>query len=309
MPVIDQATPQGFANLRVWGVSVQEIGQANDLAGKNIKVFGGMQKGLPLAKPQQSGLLVQGYVFQAFGNWIGVDMTLDIVIAPGSSPTGGKPGGGGTLRAPKNIVLNWKAGTPIGAALKTTLETAFPGYTVKVATSPDVVPSTDQVGFYPTLEQLTQFAGLASLSINKDPKYAGVGITFGPGNVISVSDGTVAPPAGATPTQIAFEDMIGQPTWIERPNIQVKTVMRADLQVDSRFKLPPTLIQNTAQAESSLVNQRVSFQGGFSVISLRHVGHFRQPSADAWCTIIEGTPLNPLQPGPLILATAGAETD
>ena len=104
IPVIGAATPQGSAGARIWGISRQEISQANDLNGKNISIFGGMQKGLPLANPAQSGLLVQGFIFQAFGNWIGTDMTLDFVINPGQA-TSSTPGGLGTLPKPKNLVL------------------------------------------------------------------------------------------------------------------------------------------------------------------------------------------------------------
>jgi hypothetical protein len=66
--------------------------------------------------------------------------------------------------------------------------------------------------------------------------------------------------------------------------------MRADLKVGDSFTLPKTQITNTSQASSSLVNQGVSFQGGFVVISLRHVGDFRQATADSWVTVIEGAP-------------------
>src|ERR1700691_4540020 len=54
LPVIDAATSQGFSLARVWGISNAEIAQANNLAGKNIAIYGGMQKGLPLANPAQS---------------------------------------------------------------------------------------------------------------------------------------------------------------------------------------------------------------------------------------------------------------
>jgi hypothetical protein len=37
---------------------------------------------------------------------------------------------------------------------------------------------------------------------------------------------------------IQFTDLIGQPTWIEPNTMQVKTVMRADLQVGSIITMP-----------------------------------------------------------------------
>ncbi len=76
IPVAPFATPMGAAWVRVWGVSLAQISQSSDLNGMNIQVFGGMQKGLPLANPMQYGLLVQGQIFQAFGNWIDTNQTL-----------------------------------------------------------------------------------------------------------------------------------------------------------------------------------------------------------------------------------------
>jgi hypothetical protein len=289
IPTIGQATPQGGGLIRIWGISLQEIAQASNLKNYNVKVFAGMQKGLPLANPAQAGLIAQGYVFQAFGNWVETDMTLDFVIYPGTAPGTGStaPTGTGTLSQPANLVLNWKAGTPLGTALFPTLTTAFPGYPPTININSGIVKPNDQVGYFPTLEQLAQYCAQVSKDVIKTSGYPGVSIVMTPNNTISVFDGSA--PA-ANPKQIAFQDLIGQPTWIESPNIQYKTVMRADLSVGDSIMLPPTLITNTAAAASSLVNQQASFQGGFTLVSERHVGNFRAPQADAWVTVFEGAP-------------------
>jgi hypothetical protein len=172
IPVIDAATPQGSAGVRVWGVSPQEIGQANDLIGKNIKIFGGMQAGLPLANPAQAGLLVQGFIFQAFGNSIGTARTLDLVVNPGMA-SASSPGGFGTVAKPKNIVLNWKAGTPLGTALASTLSTAFPDFKQDIKINSSIVRPNDEVAVYPTLEQLAQYVRQTSLDIIKTTGYQG----------------------------------------------------------------------------------------------------------------------------------------
>src|SRR5579875_2215617 len=82
VPVSPMSTPLAGSYLRVWGISLQEIAQWNDLQGKAIDVYAGMQKGLPLAKPQQAGLIFHGKIFQAFGNWQGTNQTLDLIINP-----------------------------------------------------------------------------------------------------------------------------------------------------------------------------------------------------------------------------------
>ena len=90
---------------------------------------------------------------------------------------------------------------------------------------------------------------------------------------------------------MAFQDLIGQPTWIEAPFIQFKTMMRADLKVGDQVTLPKTLVTNSAQAQSSLINQQVAFQGKFQIQTIRHVGNFRQATGDAWVTVFDAFPL------------------
>lgn len=290
IPQIDQATPMGFAFVRVWGISVQEVAQANDLIGKNIQVFGGMQAGLPLANPAQAGLLTSGVIYQAFGNWIDTDMTLDIVIAPGAA-TGSDKGGVGSLVNPRNLTLNWQNGQALSDSLKQCLQTAFQGYTVNVNISSSLVARENDslVGAYSTLQQLAQAVRAASLSMVKTANYAGVSIIVN-GTMIDVFDGTAQ--ASGQAKQILFTDLIGQPTWIESPNIQFKTVMRADLKVGDSITLPQTVTTNSSLSNSSLLNQKLTFQGGFRVVSLRSIGNFRQPTADAWVTVVEGAPNN-----------------
>ena len=287
IPAIDAATSQGFASVRISGVSLQEVSQANNLNGKNIQIFGGMQAGLPLANPAQSGLLVSGNIFQCFGNWQGPVMTLDFVISP-IPASGSNPGGIGTLGAPRNMSLNWPGGQPLGPVLQSCLQTAFPGCTVNVNVSSDIVrPAGDMAsGYYSTLEQIAQAARSMSKSIVKTAGYAGISIVP-VGNTINVFDGTQQKGQSVA---IQFQDLIGQPTWIEGLSISFKTVMRADLSVGQQITLPKTVITNTAQAYSALVNQQTSFQGGFTIISMRHIGDFRAATAESWVTVFEGAP-------------------
>jgi hypothetical protein len=293
VPVIDSATPMGWPTVTVFGISVQEINQANNLVGKNISISGGMKAGLPLAKPQQSGLLFQGTIFQSFGNWIGTEMTLDLVVMPGTS-NATQIGSTGTVGAPRNIVLEWQGGQTMAAALETCLARAFPNYKrvinldSRLVRPSNISPAIDSHAV-PTIQGLAQYCRQVSFDIIQDPDYAGVSIVPASSNsTIYVFDRST-PPSGAA-TKIAFEDMIGQPTWLEAGLISIKTVMRADLQVQQQITLPQARIINTQLSNSSLINQNATFQGGFSVMSVRHVGQFRQASADAWVTVIEAAP-------------------
>ncbi|MCA1386021.1 MULTISPECIES: hypothetical protein [unclassified Bradyrhizobium] len=76
--------------------------------------------------------------------------------------------------------------------------------------------------------------------------------------------------------QIASNDLIGQPTWIQAPSIAFKTVMRADLKIGDEIRMPKTLITNSQQTMSSLIYQSAAQQGTFLLSSMHHLGNDRQ---------------------------------
>jgi hypothetical protein len=274
------ATPTADTFVRIWGVSIEEIGQANDLRGKNIQVFGGMQKGLPLANPQQAGLLFEGFILRAYGNWIGTDQTLDLNVQAGTSPNGT-----GSIATPKNLVHNWTKGAQLSDSIKNTLTTAFPGYSVDVNISSKLVTTETDVGYYQTPAQYAQYIKDVSKSI-VGGDYAGVDILLKQ-KAFSVYDGSTQ----KTPIQIDFKDLLGQPTWIGTQQIQFKTVMRADISVGDYVKLPPTQTTTTSQGaipDGSSQRANSIFQGTFIVTGpVRHVGNFRQSDAASWNTTFD----------------------
>ena len=95
--------------IRIFGIDKDMMDQAADLTGGQIEVYGGFWPGLELAtwESKFQGLLFQGFINSAFGNWKGSDMTLDILINPAQSldkPSsesggGGDSSGGGTEAA------------------------------------------------------------------------------------------------------------------------------------------------------------------------------------------------------------------
>lgn len=272
IPVSVFSQPNGAAFVRIWGVSLAEIGQANDLVGKDIQVFGGMQKGLPLAKPAQAGLLLQGKINQAFGNWIGTEQTLDLIVIAGT----------GSLTDPKNIVLHWKKGTKLSDTIQSTLSTAFPQYTADIKISDDLVLTEDEVGFFGTMEEFSSHIEAVSTEIKNDPDYHGVRISLTE-TKFKVRDGTTP----ADPLLIAFEDMIGQPTWIDTLTVQFKCTMRSDIQLFDYVKFPPAVTTTTKAGAiplGSTQKQSSIFQGVFLVSEMFHFGRYRSPTADAWNT-------------------------
>lgn len=277
VPVSVFATPLGAAYVRVWGISLQEISQANDLVGKNIKVFAGMQKGLPLAKPAQAGLILQGEIIQAFGNWVGTDMTLDMIVFAGT----------GTIDDPKNIVHSWQKGTKLSEAITPTLTTAFPDHTVNVKISDKLVLTETDTGYYQALDQYAQYIKNVSKGV-LGGDYQGVDITLKE-KTFTVFDGT----SSDSPTLIAFEDMIGQPTWIDQLTAQFKATMRADLSIGETIKFPPSAVTTTASGAAILgsgLKLSSVFQGTFLIVQATHFGNYRQPDAASWNTTFNVVP-------------------
>jgi hypothetical protein len=76
---------------------------------------GGMSKGLPLANLGQQGLIAQGIIWQAFGNWTGTNQTPELIMQGSANPD-----------AP--ISFDWKRGTNLEPALKLAFAQALPKY-------------------------------------------------------------------------------------------------------------------------------------------------------------------------------------
>lgn len=273
--------PTGASYCRIWGIGIADLGQAFNLGasptqpGANIAIYGGMSKGLPLANPAQSGLLVRGSIFQCFGNWIGTDMTLDLILGPSI----------GTVDAPFNFVLNWQAGTTLANALTSTLNTVYPLAQQKIAINSRLTLNYDETGQWQTLEQMAQWLSRRTKSIITDPGYPGVSINYD-GTTVTAYDFSGPPnPVKA----IAFQDLIGQPTWIDVNTIQAKVVMRADMKIQDLVSLPKGLVTTTAQAFTQF-QDKTNFTGNYQVIGIHHFGNFRQSDAASWNTTLNMIP-------------------
>lgn len=270
IPIYTFDAPAGSAYLKVWGIGLQDISQSANFNGKIIQVYAGMAKGLPLANPAQAGLIAQGQIFQAFGNWQGVNQTLDFVFYPVT----------GNASAPLNLVINWKAGMQLGDAINATLKTAFPALKVTTSISQNLILAHDEPGVHQSLAQFAGYINAVSRAI-VGGAYSGVRMLIRD-NAIFVYDGTTT----TTPKKIVFTDLIGQPTWIDFATIQLQCVMRADIQVGDYISLPQAQVTTTAQSNSQYRNSLV-FQGTFLVSRVRHVGNFRQPDGASWVTVID----------------------
>lgn len=303
-PITTYDTPWFGSRLSIWGIGIKEIAQSFDLNNMNIEVRAGMKPGLPLAtaasQDNQAGVILSGTIYQAYGSWVGNQMRLDLILQP---PTGGG-------QAKVNLQFNCPANQSMSQAIKQCLQSALPGYTVNVAVSPQFVFNYDQKANYDKLSSFAnwlkrvsksqQFNGIKTLS-GSEYSLQGVSVSI-VGKTLQVYDNTSAGTnqwTESNPRQITFQDMIGQPTFINPVAINFKTVMRADLNVGDFIKLPAKLaapyviIAPGAGVPNTPARANSVFQGLFQVYGLHHFGHFRQADGASWCTVIDAIIINP----------------
>lgn len=288
MPIVSYGTPAGAMALTIHGVAREDISQAYQFAGMELSVSGGMKAGLPLANPNQAGVLLRGQVFQAFGNWEGTDMRLDLIVYPSRY----------TIDDPGNFILFWNAGQSLAEALTATLTTAYPEMPISINIGDNLVFDYPEAHYCATLEELAQLVA----DITHDVFKQKVTITIQAGKIV-IYDTTHKP----NPIEIQFTDLIGQPTWINQGIMQMKTVMRADLQVGSIIRMQDvsyqgqkitfpnapgftTTFASSALSEyggglSSTGKDSLTFKNNFAINELRHIGNYRSVSGEDWCTI------------------------
>ena len=289
VPVSQLAKPQGAARLKIWGVGLQMLGQASQLAGMNVQLSAGMSAGLPLANAAQAGVILRGVVFQGYGNWEGSNQTLDLIVNPG-------PPGTTSSIFNRPVSFSWPAGSSLADAINAALQATLPEFKRQVFISPHLTLPNDEAGYYANPNQwadyllgLTQPLGAQLLGFN----YPGVSIVAS-GDTVYVFDGTAS---GTIVTSLAFQDLIGQPTWISGTQIQFNTVLRADIGVGNKVKFPSGILAPYALTSPAAavpgnalpVNSKIAFQGTFVVNEVHHFGNFRDSAGDSWVTAFKAT--------------------
>ena len=276
--------PVSSGYVKIWGPPKSQIFQASDFNDAPIQIWAGMQNGLPLATASapQSGLVASGYIFQAFGNWQGVNQTLDFVISPQL---------GGTQADPANISFNLTKGQPLSEAIKFVLTTALPTLDPpKIDISPNLVLSQDEPFTFDTLVQFGDYIKRLSKNIIGGA-YAGVTMVK-VGNRVIVFDGTQP---GGPVTLIKSQDMIGQATWLDAATISFTTVLRSDLLCGSTVQFEPIagLTAVTNANSGSNVRAKNTFNGIWQITKIRHLGNSRSKEARSWVTVFQAIPVLP----------------
>lgn len=270
--------------VRIWGLSLADQKFAPSINGANIEIWGGMSPGYPLANPQQQGLLIKGQVFQAFGNWIGTDMTVDLFINPPTGQDTPQTAAATTLAASdgKNFVFNWMPGQSLSQAIAQTLSLALPGMKQDIQISPNLTTPYQQAGYYPTLVQFAQ--AVQSITAGKlGASYDGVAMACN-GSTVVVWDGT-QPVNQQAIKSIAFQDLLGQVTQYQPGVVTAKLVLRGDLNPGDIISFPQGLVTTTSSALTRFQN-KLQFTGPYQIMWLQHWGNSRQPDAMSWNTTV-----------------------
>lgn len=297
IPRFGESTPAGDVHFTIWGIGPKEMQQARqNLYGKRIQIFAGMSKGLPLAGVWDKKLAVEGTIFQVFGNWQGTEMRLDFIVVAGPVTAAAR----GNL-TPIQVTLPWSMGQKLSNALTQCFMT-IGGYRPNISISNRLILNYDRPMFCGSLSQLAKDLKSFSLSRIKDSGYSGVEIAVVNGNEIRVWDNdysnhpdqsskTSASERSKNPVQIRFEELIGQPTWISFGVVSIVCVMRADLQNGDHILMPEKATPMIQASSYSQFRNDSAFNGEFVVQSVRLLGNSRQPTAEAWITIIEAYPV------------------
>ncbi|MEG2265238.1 MAG: hypothetical protein RSC68_12985 [Acinetobacter sp.] len=292
-----ESTPKGESCITIWGISPQDMQQARqDMFGMKIKMWVGMSKGLPLAKPAQQGLILEGTIWQVLGNWQGTELRMDLIVtASAVSDVIPAP------LAPINLTLPWNKGVRLSVALTQCFQNMGGEYRFSISISDRLINNFDSSMFCGSLTELATKLKNLSKNIIKENDYSGVEISVVNGREIRVFDNDFANHQdknskksasyrSKNPTQIVFTDLVGQPTWVQYGTITIPCVMRSDIQVGDYIRMPEKLRPMVQASSYSQFKDDSAFTGDFLVSSVRLLGNSRQPDANSWVTVLEAHP-------------------
>lgn len=271
----------GGTMLAIYGLPMAALSQSVNLFGANVMLYGGFSGGLPLERPEQQGILLQGKVFNPYGNWQGVNQCMNLIVNPGllTDKTG----------KPLTITVDGKAGERLSDVLTRALRGAYPDTQLDISISDKLVLPESWQGIYNRPSQLAIAMKSASLGLINEEGYSGISLVMQKG-IIRFFDNLTTSNA----REISANELIGQPTWIGINKMSFKTPLRGDLMVGDVITLPDSLINGSQSllsvntpAAFSVQRDKLNFSGKFIITSMRHVGEFMNGSGEAWVTIFE----------------------
>ena len=196
---------------------------------------------------------------------------------------GGFPG----LSKPLNIIHNLLPKMPLSQAIRQTLSTVFPAAKLNINISDVLKLGYQDAGMYQSVSQYADQMYKLSRSIMGNQAF-GIHMAAHNGTIHVFDD-------SATDGSVTLEaiDMIGQPTWVDANKLEVKCVMRGDLRPNMLATIPANTLINLSQqagiplAAASMQRTHLTKEDiSGRIIELRHIGDFRNPDGNYWCTMI-----------------------
>lgn len=290
---------------------------------------GGSMLPLETAFAKNTSVIAVGYVQNCFANWIGTNLIMQFLINPCPIGSANLPQSGTQdPTSPQNYLFNWPPEGSLFDALETTMKTFYKESIVKiVGTISDKVEynnSKTAVNFtYSNFAEFAEGVRNATLAVlNPENRttsgngnfqgYRGVYMhwDYATKNIL-LWDGTATTGFNKQGYSLDYFEFIGQPTWTSAAGV-VQSVhpMNPALKMTTRVKYPQIPQVQTGQFAHAGGYSGVVLNAANQILTIqmvRHVGRYRDTSADAWATFINagsavrfdpGTPaeLNPPPP-------------
>lgn len=279
--------------MAIFGLPVEFLKQNVKLIGYTFKLEAGFQAGLPLANPNQRGVVMQGTVYSSYSNYLGTNQCLLLNCTPQLFDN--------ALTSPpvNPIGFDGKQGDKLSDVILKSLMTAYPadkypGITIVINISDNLILTEDMPGIYERgLQSFALFLRSLSRGLYQNKDYAGVSITLQANRIIVFDN--AAPAQMPVAITINLAEFIGQPDWLTVNTITFKCPMRADIKVSDYVHLSQDPFSESGSiffgSSSQIFNSArntLSFSGYFQIKSVRHIGQYLNPDANsAWVTIYE----------------------
>lgn len=286
------------AHLRIHNVPLSICQKSRNYQGMKIEISGGFlnngTSGFKLARQWQSGVIAFGHIQACIPNYMGTEMVLDFIIIPTAtgSPMVGNPGTS-AQNTPKPYVFNWTKGQSFKEAITKTFKTL--GIKVEGSVS-DKVKNNTNVTISNVCSNFTTFCEFINEKTKNlvDPPvqghiqvYDGVSIVYTALNTVTIFDNTY----GGGIINLYVDEFIGQPSIFTPKGLEVQSVhpLRSDVFLPLYVQYPniSTLISPSIGGVAGAQQKPLtSANTKLKVKQVRHLGRFRDPTAQGWATYI-----------------------
>ena len=286
------------AHLRIHNVPLSICQICRNYQGMKIEISAGFlnngTSGFKLARQWQSGVIAFGYIQACIPNYMGTEMVLDFIIIPTAtgSPYVGSPEYF-AQNSPKPYVFNWTKGQDFREAIVKTFKTL--GLKVNGTVSSKVKNNTN-VTISNVCSNFTTFCEYINEKTQnlvdppvqgKNQTYDGVSIVYTAIDTVTIFDNTY----GGGIVNLYADEFIGQPSVFTPRGLEVQSIhpLRSDVFLPAYVQFPniTTLISPSVGAVAGAQQKPLtSANTKLKVKQVRHLGRFRDPTAQGWATYI-----------------------